>query len=180
MVTTNCFIVEDLLPLYNEGLLSDETEDWVKEHLNNCLHCKALEQVTTDKIMEEVISSPINYEKMISKITFKLSLYQMAFIGLSFFLALKTTLLNDSFGFILSYAVLGFVTYLFYKNFKIVSGIAFLPVFFWSIGTTASLNELISSILGSILIAGIHLAFAVIGALVGLLLLKIRESGEIK
>lgn len=176
----NCFIVEDLMPLYNEGLLSEETMVWVNEHLESCAHCTELEESSADPMMENTIQSPINHEKMMSKITFKLSLYQLIFIGISFFLALKTTLLNDSFGFILSYTLLGFVTYLFYKTFKIVIVIAFIPVFLWSMGTTASLNEVISSIFGSMLIAGIHLGFAIIGAFIGLLIFKIKESGETK
>lgn len=190
-MTTNCFIIEDLLPLYNEDLLSTETADWVTDHLQNCPHCKKLAQLTAEPITEDVLTSPINHEKMMSKIQSKIFFYQMIFIGISFFLALQTTLLNDSFGFILSYTLLGFLIYLFYKNLKIVIAIAILPVFFWSIGTTFSIysNELdypatnifqhfFQSLLGSALIASIHLAFALVGALIGFLVLKIKESEE--
>lgn len=36
-----CSIVRDLLPLYHEGLVSGETEEFVKEHLTHCAACTA-------------------------------------------------------------------------------------------------------------------------------------------
>lgn len=35
----DCFIVKDLLPLYSEKMLSDETTEYVKEHLEKCTDC---------------------------------------------------------------------------------------------------------------------------------------------
>ncbi|MDD3839389.1 MAG: zf-HC2 domain-containing protein [Clostridia bacterium] len=35
-----CDIIEDLLPLYVEGLTSDDTQKLVEEHLNTCTECK--------------------------------------------------------------------------------------------------------------------------------------------
>lgn len=172
----DCFIIEDLLPLYNEDLLSIETEKWVENHLKSCTQCKKLESITVEPMTEKPISSPINYDKMMKKITFKLSLYQIIFIGISFFLALQTSLLKDSFGFILSYTVLGFITYLFYQNLKIVIAITFLPIFFWSLGTSFALNKFFQLVLASLLTASIHLMFALIGVLIGYLVLKIKDS----
>lgn len=43
-----CMIVRDLLPLYVEGLVSDETRAFVEEHLAGCEDCrKALAQIRT-------------------------------------------------------------------------------------------------------------------------------------
>ena len=112
---------------------------------------------------------------MMSKISFRLSLYQIIFVGLSFFMAMRTTLLNDSFGFILSYTILGLLTYLFYKNLKIVIAITFLPVFIWSIGTTIAETSF-DYIYGSLLVAGLHLLFALIGALIAWLILQLKGS----
>lgn len=188
MMTKNCFIVQDLLPLYHEDLLSNETRIWMKDHLENCSQCRELEEQTEIPMIEEKITSPINHEKMMTKINLKISLYQIIFIGISFFLALNTALLNDSFGFILSYAVLGLVIYLFYKSFLLTSVIAFLPIFIWSLSTTMPLgenegsnslfNQLVQSFSGSILLAAIHLAFALIGALISWLALKIKEGRD--
>ena len=152
MMTKYCSIVEDLLPLYNEGLLHDETTAWVEAHLNSCSECAVLANLSLNRYSEEIISSPINHEKMMSKISFKLSLYQIIFVGLSdCTLAMRTALLNESFGFILSYTILGLVTYLFYKNLKIVIAITFLPVLVWSLSTTLP-HINFDAIFGSIMI----------------------------
>lgn len=176
MMTIRCSIVEDLLPLYNEGLLQDETNDYVEKHLKSCTDCAELGKLSTEPVMEDAVPpSPINHEKMMSKITLRLSLYQIIFVGLSFFLAIRTALLNDSFGFILSYTILGLLTYLFYKNIKIVIVITFLPIFLWSIGTTFTETSF-EYIYGSMIVAGLHLLFALIGAVIGWLILQLKES----
>ena len=36
-----CSIVRDLLPLYAEGMLSQESTAFVKEHLESCDDCRA-------------------------------------------------------------------------------------------------------------------------------------------
>lgn len=38
---TECSIVGDLLPLYVEDLVSTETAEYIKEHLDNCPKCQA-------------------------------------------------------------------------------------------------------------------------------------------
>lgn len=35
----DCHVVEDLLPLYNEDLVSEKTKEQVEEHLNSCSSC---------------------------------------------------------------------------------------------------------------------------------------------
>ena len=37
-----CSIVRDLLPLYAEGMLSEDSAAFVKEHLDTCKECRAL------------------------------------------------------------------------------------------------------------------------------------------
>lgn len=175
MMTTNCSIVEDLLPLYTEGLLQEETTVWLEAHLEGCVECRKLAETAFDPVMEKQIPSPINNDKMIAKINFRLSIYQIIFVGISFFLAMQTTLLNESFGFILSYTILGLITYLFYKNIKIVITISFFPVFIWS---SWELFFDFQSMIGSFSIAVIHLIFALIGSAIGALILKLRESEE--
>jgi len=36
----NCKIIEDLLPLYHDGLASDESRALVEEHLETCERCR--------------------------------------------------------------------------------------------------------------------------------------------
>jgi len=37
----SCEIIKDLLPLYHDGVCSNETKEMVEEHLKNCENCKA-------------------------------------------------------------------------------------------------------------------------------------------
>ena len=124
-----CFIIEDLLPLYNEGLLQEGTGEWLESHLAGCENCQELAQLSIEPVEKEPISSTVNHDKMMGSIKLKLSIYQIIFVGLSFFFAIKTSLLSESFGFILSYTIMGLVAFLFYRSFKIVIAIAFLPIF---------------------------------------------------
>ncbi|MEC3609553.1 hypothetical protein [Bacillus glycinifermentans] len=168
------YIIRDLLPLYREGLLSEETEEWFEEQVKNNPEYKKLVTETPPQ------------KKSIDR---RLSLYQILFTAISFFLALKMSLLNGSFGFILWYAVLGLLIYLFYRNVRIVFLFSFVPIFIW--GITDSLAELaggdaiegatlgeyvISSIYGAVWLAAIHCLFAVVGSFIGWLCIKLTES----
>ncbi|MBA4536970.1 zf-HC2 domain-containing protein [Bacillus aquiflavi] len=184
-----CFIVEDLLPLYSEGLLSVETTKWLEEHLEQCEHCKELAALSKDSIVKEPVESTVDQKKMFKQINRKLSLYQIIFVTLSFIFAIQTSLLNESFGFILSYTILGLITYLFYKDMKMMFLIAFTPIFLWSLGThifefstgategNLGIKEIFFSFQGAILLGFSHLLFAFIGSLIGLLILKLKERG---
>ncbi|WP_062108210.1 zf-HC2 domain-containing protein [Bacillus niameyensis] len=175
----DCYIVEDLLPLYNEGLLQEETTKWVEAHLKSCENCRDLASLSNEPLDKEPINSSIDNEKMMKKINFKIAFYQIIFVAISFIFAIKTSLLNESFGFILSYTVLGLITYLFYRRIYLVITIAFIPNFIWSIVDSLS-NEatVFHAIVGSAFLAFVHLIFAIIGCVIGLLVLKIREKGE--
>ncbi|MEI2401072.1 hypothetical protein, partial [Paenibacillus phytohabitans] len=134
---------------------------------------------------------PVQHDKMITNIKRRLALYQLIFVGLSFFLAIQTSMLNDSFGFILWYTVLGLLTYLFYKDMKIVFYISFIPIFIWSIsgnisdymsgdivGAVSFGPFLLQSIIGSILVTLLHYVFAFIGSMIGFLYIKIRTGDD--
>jgi hypothetical protein len=127
-----CFIIEDLLPLYNEKLLSEETTKWVEDHLKECRHCEELMSLSKEPLSKGKVEPTINSDAMFKKINRKISIYQIIFVALSFFFAIKTSMVNNSFGFILWYAVLGTITYLFYKDMKITFVISFIPIFIWS------------------------------------------------
>ncbi|MEH7226545.1 hypothetical protein V7112_22345 [Bacillus sp. JJ1566] len=182
-------IIEDLLPLYNEGLLSAETTTWLEEQIQDNKELQKLVDQATTPLEKEEIASPVQHDRMITTIKRRLSLYQLIFVGLSFFLAIQTSMLNESFGFILWYAVLGLLTYLFYKDMKIVFYISFIPIFIWSIsgnisdymngdiGSTVSFGQfLLHSVIGSILVTLIHYLFAFIGSIIGFLYIKIRNG----
>lgn len=182
----NCFIVKDLLPLYNENLLSEETTQWVKEHLDTCEDCRNLVEISSIELTTEPIENTMNQEVMFKSINRKLSMYQIIFIAISFFLAANTSMLKGSFGFILWYPVLGTLIYLFYKDMKLVFMLSFIPMFIWSFGINfidftkgayidsgfiAFLGE---NLLSSLFPAVIHFLFAAVGGIMGYLIELIK------
>ncbi|KRG14205.1 zf-HC2 domain-containing protein [Lederbergia galactosidilytica] len=178
-MNNDCYIVEDLLPLYNEGLLQEETTHWVESHIKSCKGCQELASLSQEPIDQEPIHSSIDTEKMLRQIHLKLSFYQIILIAISFIFAMKTSLLNGSFGFILTYTILGLITYLFYKRVTIVMVISFLPNFLWSIvDSLTSESTFLNAVFGSIFLACLHLIFAIIGCLIGFLVLKLKENGD--
>ena len=128
----DCRIVEDLLPLYEEELVQDETRVWLEQHLASCEDCRAKTHVEVEQLVPfEPVVSP---EKVIAKTQLKLSIYQILFVILSFVFAMNTTLFSNlGFQFILSYFVLGAVTFYFYRSWLLTIAVSFLPVFVWSI-----------------------------------------------
>jgi predicted anti-sigma-YlaC factor YlaD len=40
MKEINCNIIKDILPLYVDGVVSDDTKEMVEEHLEHCEECK--------------------------------------------------------------------------------------------------------------------------------------------
>ncbi|MFF2157759.1 hypothetical protein ACFVVQ_20915 [Paenibacillus chitinolyticus] len=183
-------IIEDLLPLYEEGLLSEETARWLEAQTAGDADYEKLVRLSAQSLPKPELPEPTeDYAKMMAKINRKLSLYQLFFMAISFVLAIRTSLLNESFEFVLWYAVLGFVTYLFYKQMKIVFFLSFAPVFLWSIGN--SVYEMVngsgdggigvfvfSPVLVAVVTGSIHCLFAFIGSLMGLLVVKIGKTGD--
>lgn len=169
----DCYIAKDLLPLNHEGLLHEETASWLKEHLASCDNCREYANSTSEPIENAAIPSPIDNDKMFANIYLKLAVYQIIFVTISFFFALITSLLNNHLVFVLTYAIFGFVLYLFYKHFVMVTAITFLPNFIWSLmdSTQAGLFGL-EMLLGAAFLALIHLVYALVGSLMALLLLK--------
>ena len=59
----DCSVVKDLIPLYEEGLVSEETKEFIDEHCQSCENCKNLlenlaksyhEQETNDNKKEKI------------------------------------------------------------------------------------------------------------------------------
>lgn len=186
-----CYIVEDLLPLYNDGLLQEETKNWLEGHLASCDTCKELHRLSTKPIQSEQIEADVDYEKMIQRNNLKISLYQFLFVGISFFLATRSMILMEDFSFVLYYTILGFVTYLFYKRYLIVLLISFMPIFLYQLASflmkiklliqtlDTSLGRILWNFLfGSVISGGISLLFAVLGASIGLFTLKLFEGED--
>ncbi|MGN7477066.1 zf-HC2 domain-containing protein [Solibacillus silvestris] len=186
----SCKIAEDLLPLYEENLVQTETKQWIEQHLASCPNCKKLTSIEMEALPP--LTPPKKAAaKMIQHAHLKLTIYQLVFVILSFAFAMNTSLLNESFAFILSYFILGIVTFYFYRHIILTLLLAFVPIFIWTIyaaiasygsyskwyadqithySSTASL--VMNSVSGGVWTAFIHTLFTVLGILVVKLLIQ--------
>ena len=184
-----CTIVEDLLPLYEEQLVQNETAEWLETHLRKCEHCRSLlqEELATIDLPKPKKSA----EKMMQHAHLKLTIYQFIFVLLSFVFAMNTSILNESFTFMLSYFLFGAITFYFYRNSILTLLLAFAPTFIWTIYATinaypsyeAWLNAqsnlgsaLIHLMSAGIMMALIHTIFTFIGIVVVYLLVRVFKE----
>lgn len=186
-MSTNCFLIKDLLPLYNENLLSEETTIWVEEHLKQCQECRLLQEASSSDLEIEPIEDTMDKDLMFKRINRKLSMYQIIFVALSFFIAINSSILSESFEFILWYPVLGAVTYLFYKDMRLVFLLSFTPIFLWALSSSlldfinsayldiTFIEVLCHSFISAITLSVFHYIFAFIGSIIGVLILKIKN-----
>ncbi|MBU5483327.1 zf-HC2 domain-containing protein [Clostridium sp. MSJ-11] len=64
----SCEIIQDLLPNYIEGILSNESEKLVSDHLNECIYCKKeWENMNTLIEVDPVEERKVDYLKGIHK-----------------------------------------------------------------------------------------------------------------
>ena len=191
----DCHLVEDLWPLYEEGLVQPETKQWIEQHVQHCAHCQQLHDGTVEVM--PIPESTMTPEQTIAKTTFKLHIYQLLLVALSFIFAMNTSLLsNQGFQFILSYFVLGIAVYYFYKNVWLTVLIAFIPTAIWSIyedvmsygsmtnwweqslSSYPSVWQIISDqLVGALFIGVIHTLFTVLGIGFVMLIQKAFEKG---
>lgn len=76
----NCNIIKDLLPLYKEDLLSQESKTFVEEHLKTCPECENLLKEEIE--IENTETKPLDFvEKRIKKETRYFTLAIIALLG---------------------------------------------------------------------------------------------------
>lgn len=61
-----CKIVEDLLPLYAENLVSPETAQFIREHCDRCDQCRKLLERSKEVIPSDTVNAP-DYKKALKK-----------------------------------------------------------------------------------------------------------------
>ena len=168
-LSQECSIVEDLLPLYFKRTLQSDTVRFIENHLTSCACCQQLASV-----------QPLPSQKIPMKRT--LTFFHLIFIVLSFMFALNSSLLGNNLSFIVSYAIFGCLTYLFYKNIWIVFVISFTPVFVWAIIdnyftplyiTHTGFSDISALLVGASFIAILHTIFALLGSAMAIILRKI-------
>lgn len=190
---SQCTIVEDLYPLYDEGLVQKHTAQFIENHVNSCPHCAS--RFLRDHVE---LAAPIEKPKVraaisVKKTQSKLAVYQLLIMLLSFYLAMTTNLFAESFGFILTYFILGLVIFLFYRSWLLTFLIAFLPVFFIGFYETAMMPNayrlykgdhlggnifvfIWMHLIGATFMAAMHTFFAMLGAVVALFMTKLKKE----
>ena len=67
----NCDIIKDLLPLYCDGVCSEETSRAVEEHLTTCPACRTLlDEMRREPVMPEPIQTQAKQEAKVSSVNF--------------------------------------------------------------------------------------------------------------
>lgn len=193
-----CKIVEDLLPLYEEQLVQEETRIWIETHLATCKKCQEKANIELEQL-PPIAKAEITADTTIARTKLKLSIYQIFIVALSFIFAMNTTLFTNTFEFMLSYFVLGAVTYYFYRSWLLSLLLAFLPVFIWFIYDTiisfgsisqwmsesltlaeTKLQVILNTISGGVFVGTIHTLFACLGVLTVYLIILAFQEGDKK
>ena len=60
----SCKIIEDLLPLYHDGVCSEESKIVVREHLKDCERCKDFLNTITNETFEMDVNSNIEESRV--------------------------------------------------------------------------------------------------------------------
>jgi len=58
-----CYLIQELFPLYSENLVSMETAEHIKEHLDKCTCCREAWEHFTEPLLDPVSSKEIHLEK---------------------------------------------------------------------------------------------------------------------
>lgn len=85
----NCAVTEDLLPLYVEDMVSDESRKAVEDHLADCPKCRA----RVEEVKKEVMSfSPKDSDKPLRQL--RRQIVELCKLGAAAYLLLAALLLN--------------------------------------------------------------------------------------
>ena len=188
-----CTIIEDLYPLYEEGLVHENTAEFIEQHVNSCPHCASRLLGKQVELAAPVEKPRVSAAMSVKKTQSKLAIYQLIIMLLSFYFAMTTNLFAESFGFILTYFILGLVIFLFYRSWLLTFLIAFLPVFFIGFYETAMApnayrlykeDHLGGNIfvfiwmhfIGAVFMAAMHTFFTMLGAVVALFMTKLKKE----
>lgn len=70
----HCKIVEDLLPLYLDGLTSPETAEYMQEHLESCTACSAIYQRMKSDALPETEANEPDFKKALRRSKLRIAL----------------------------------------------------------------------------------------------------------
>ena len=190
---SQCTIIEDLYPLYEEGLVHKNTGQFIEQHVNSCPLCASRFLGKQIELSVPVEKPKVSAAVSVKKTQSKLAVYQLLIMLLSFYFAMTTNLFAESFGFILTYFILGLVIFLFYRSWLLTFLISFLPVFFIGFHETALTpnayrlykgdhlggNVLVfiwMHLIGATFMAILHTIFTMLGAVVALFMTRLKKE----
>lgn len=93
-----CGIISDLLPLYVEGMVNDDTAAFVREHLEGCRHCRAqyeAMQAGEETALADELSVPADEATPIRSLRKQLKLRQLRAVGTTVLIVLLLLMLVD-------------------------------------------------------------------------------------
>lgn len=83
MSKINCNIIQDILPLYVDDVVSEDTKNMVEEHLNGCDECKKIAGSMQEKIEIKPDETDNKFKKAIKNINRKINLrLLLIFVGI--------------------------------------------------------------------------------------------------
>lgn len=93
MTINKCNIIQDILPLYAEKMVSKDTEAFVEEHLIGCESCKALfESIQKDTVTDEINNSE-GEAKVLKNVKKKMRIRRIVLIASSIILTIAALFL---------------------------------------------------------------------------------------
>lgn len=176
-----CALTQDLLPLYEEQLLSPDSQQIVEQHLQSCPNCRQIAEQSKIPLPTKVAPQP-SAKKTIRNITIRLTTIQIIFVVIAFILALSSVITNDNRIFILTYTLLGAATFLFYRSIIMPILIVSIPTFICV--CVKYMTNLLGSYYEETFLEGLSVAifafivymfFACIGIVIGYCIHKFKE-----
>jgi K+-sensing histidine kinase KdpD len=192
---TNCSILYDLYPLYEEGLVQPDTAAFIEQHLHECASCRQKFHIATDSLPVVVEKPKIAAAVAIKRTQSKLAIYQLIITLASFYLAMSTNMFAESLAFILTYFILGIIVFVFYRSWLLTILFALVPVLFLSFYDSAFspgayriyleqyeggnwIGFIYIHLLGAFMMAAIHTVFAIFGGIVASLAIHVKEDSS--
>ncbi|MFD1416946.1 zf-HC2 domain-containing protein [Oceanobacillus jeddahense] len=111
-----CKVVEDLLPLYMDDLTSEETNQFIEEHLKTCSGCKEKQRALQEELVSESIvrNEPKPSEDQFKQIVLKIRNRMMALLSGAIIMAILIGMFSNVYIFsVLAYVLLASSLFIF-------------------------------------------------------------------
>lgn len=173
----SCKIVEDLLPLYVDDLLQDETKQWLEEHLITCSSCQSVLKQIKEPILIDLPNPNEHAAKTMKKAQNKIKMYEFILISLAFLLAMRTTVVPElTFNGLWTYALLGALLYTFYRAWLPSILLSFVPSLLYYLQEDYGDVTWLVKIMSAASMGGIYTGIALIGTLIAYSWIKAFEK----